>query len=125
MAFFPAQFAPCPFFLAYTHQGSANSRAFYAKARGNLRLQATTLCGVAFLGVAITAFKQLTVAGRSTPIIAWTAQVHNLNAIASSSVPRAHAGGARVLLDSGGESVSFSVGRSFLEHILSRTGRTT
>lgn len=46
----------------------------------------------------------------------------NLNAIAWSSVSRAHTGGARVLLDSGGELVSFSVGRSFLEHLLSRTG---
>lgn len=48
-------------------------------ARTNLLLQAVTLSSIAFAAVTITAVKQLTLAGRSTPIIAWTAQVKRAN----------------------------------------------
>jgi len=62
-------------FVYSVSQGSARSRAFYAKAKKNLWLQAATLCGTGAAGLTVTAIKQLIPAGRRTPVFPFTAQV--------------------------------------------------
>lgn len=63
------------FFVSPPSQGSPSSRAFYFKARRNLWIQATALCGVGCFPVLVIATKRLTMIGRSTPIILETLQV--------------------------------------------------